>query len=83
MKDDGLSQADRDFLANQLAASRRRTFRLFVASAVAGVILVVLGGGLALAAISLGFGIKLVVVAFAPGLVVASIAYQWLHPDRR
>jgi len=76
-----LSEGDRDFIARQLAASRRRKLQAFKASSVSATIAVFAAGIPGLAALWFIGNNTLAVGVAAPGMLAAVYVFRRMHPD--
>ena len=76
-----LSQADREFMAQQLAGSRRRKLQALKATAVAVPIAIVGAGIPGAAAFWWSLDEKFAAVAALPGLALAAYFFRKMHPD--
>lgn len=78
-----LSEADREFIRNQQAASRRRRLQALKANAAAVPIVILVSGSLSAFIFWLVGSWALAAIAGLPGLALAWEAYRRLHPDYR
>jgi hypothetical protein len=81
VKNDELSEADREFLERQYAASRRRRLRVIKANAIAVPITAVLSGVPGLTAFWYFGEWEVAAAASMPGLALAIHYFRKLHPD--